>query len=154
MPESTSTYSLFLYIKPHGLQSQRKPGHSLLTYQWMDEYRAESYSGVLPIPLTQPNFQFRILDYTKTLQSPTVKIAFSKIQGNDHSPVDSTATTNLANGVSSTGKVDDEEFNLFEFAAVPLANPGNGFSFSVDVDDPSNPRDKWYIDPQMIVEDG
>ena len=154
MPNTPTDYSLYLYIKPQRPQSTRKPGHQLLSYQWMGVATAEPYSGFMPIPLNQQNFQFAILDYTKTLQSPTVKIEFLKIQGSAHSPVDAAATTNLHNGVTSTGKVEWEEFNLFEFASVPMTNSGNGFSFSVDIDDPSNPQDKWFIDPQMIVEEG
>ena len=154
MPESSTNYTLQLILQARHPESRRKPGHHLLSYQWSNESEGTSYLGPMPIPLDQTSFKFTILDYTKSLESPTVKVDFLKIRGTEHTPFNETATKSLQDGVAATRSVDSEEFTVWVFDDVPLANTGNGVSFSVDIDDPSNPQDKWFIDPQMIVEGG
>jgi hypothetical protein len=154
MPESSTNYTLQLLLQAQHPESRRKPGHHLLSYQWSNDSDGDSYWGPLPIPLDQTSFKFTIVDYTKSLESPTVKIDFVKVQGSEHSPFSEADTKSLQDGVASTRSVDGEEFNVWVFNDVPFAGAGNGFSFSVDIDDRSNPQDKWFVDPQMIVEEG
>jgi hypothetical protein len=151
----TTTYAIDLILRPQHKESSRRPNHHLLNYRWWDMTNNTQYTGTLPIPLEDHvPLNFRIFDYTKQLISPTLKIEFKPLQGNQaHSPFDPAITDALAEGVASIGAPAQEpDYTLFTFAAQTVTSIGTDFEFSVDIDDASNPQDKWFVDPQMIVE--
>lgn len=152
----TTYRSIQMIIRDNPPESERKPGLKLMSFQWL-EADVEPYGGYMPItlPLNDP-FTFYLRDYTKRLSGPALKVDFTPFPGSeDKSPFSQRDTADLQSGVAaSIGPRDLGDYNVFGFGPFTLVNPGVEFEFSLEIDDDSKPPHKWFVDPQMIVEEG
>jgi hypothetical protein len=101
-------------------------------------------------------FTFYVHDYTQTLSGPTLKVQFEPFPGGQGgSPFSARDTANLRSGVTATGSSGGGGgYTVFSFGPFTLANAGVEFEFSLKIDDDAKPPHRWFVDPQMIVEEG
>jgi hypothetical protein len=152
----TTYRNLQMIIRDSPPESERKPGSKLMSYQWLDANEG-AYLGYMPITLSANDpFTFYVHDYTKTLTGPKLIVQFEPFPGGQNSsPFSARDTADLRGGVAAaSGPVAVNDYNVFSFGPFTLENPGVEFEFSLEIDDDSKPPHKWFVDPQMIVEEG